>query len=258
MCRRRIAWIGVVTVLGCLLATTSPAKDLRDVLGSVTHRATTAVAGPDDSEVGEGLKEALANGVSRAIEQLGQPDGFWNDEAVRIPLPKALRKAGELAGRLGQGAQFDAFHRSLNHAAEQAVPEVADIFGNAIRQMTLADAHGILTGGDHAATDFFRRTAGKALAERIEPIVARSTDAVGVTHRYKELMSSETMTGTLGRLQGLGANSSQESLDLDHYVTERTIDGLFHVIAEEEASIRKNPAARGTDLLRKVFGQGRR
>ena len=253
---QRIVWLGAVTVLGCLLAATSPARDFRDVLEGVAQKATTPAAAVDDREVGAGLKEALANGVSRAIKQLGRQDGFWKNDAVRIPLPKALRKTRSVAERLGQGEKFDAFHRSLNHAAEQAVPQVADIFGNAIRQMTLSDVRDILAGGDHAATDFFRRTAGAALAERIEPIVAKSTDAVGVTHRYKELMASDTVSDALGKLQGLGSHASQDSLDLDHYVTEHTIDGLFHVIAEQEAAIRNNPAARTTDLLKKVFGRG--
>lgn len=270
MYSQRMIHYALVALLGGSLVLMAPsagqARDWQKVLKDVTQSGgisgtTTSVPGTsglNDSEVGAGLKEALASGVSRAIEQLGRDDGFWSNSAVRIPLPGTLRKAGEVAGRLGQGAQFEAFQRTLNQAAEKAVPEVADIFGNAIRQMSLTDARNILTGGDHAATDYFRRTAGEALTTRIQPIVASSTDAVGVTRGYKELIASDAVGGTLGKLQSLGgggASASADSLDLDRYVTDRTIDGLFHVIAEQEAAIRNNPAARTTDLLRKVFGR---
>jgi hypothetical protein len=147
----------------------------------------------------------------------------------------------------------------MNRAAEKAVPQVADIFGDAIRKMTLDDARGILTGGDHAATDFFRRVAGDALAARIRPIVADATDRVGATQKYKALVASSGggLGGVLGSLGGLGGRRNDgkaNPLDLDDYVTAQTLDGLFTVIGEQEQSIRRDPAARTTDLLRKVFG----
>lgn len=206
-----------------------------------------------DSEIAAGLKEALAQGTRDAIAKLGQDGGFWDNANVRIPLPGPLEKVGKLARQLGQGEKVDAFQLSLNRAAEKAVPEVADIFGDAIRQMSLKDARGILTGGDHAATDYFRRVAGEALATRIEPIVEKTTDSVGVTRRYKALTDSaggSSLGGMLGQLGGDG----DKSLDLDKYVTDKAIDGLFTEIAAQEAAIRENPAARTTDLLKKVFG----
>jgi hypothetical protein len=166
---------------------------------------------------------------------------------------------GDLARQLGQGDKVDAFELSMNRAAEKAVPQVADIFGDAIRKMTLQDARGILTGGDHAATDFFRRVAGDALAARIRPIVAEATDRVGVTQKYKALTATGggAFGGVLDSLGGLGgdkAGGKGSPLDLDDYVTARTLDGLFTVIGEQEQSIRRNPAARTSELLRKVFG----
>lgn len=211
------------------------------------------------NDIAAGLKEALAKGTTHAINALGRPDGFWGNTKVRIPLPGKLEQVGKLGRQLGQGEKVDAFELSMNRAAEKAVPQVADIFGDAIRKMTLQDARGILSGGDHSATDFFRRVAGDALAARIHPIVARATDGVGVTQKYKALTSASGggLGGMLGSLNGLGADSAGKQahpLDLDDYVTARTLDGLFTMIGEQEQSIRRNPAARTTDLLKKVFG----
>ncbi|HEU4669096.1 MAG TPA: DUF4197 domain-containing protein [Dyella sp.] len=215
------------------------------------------------SDIAAGLREALATGTTRAINSLGRDGGFWNNARVRIPLPGQLEQAGKLARQLGQGAKVDAFELSLNRAAEKAVPQVADIFGNAIRKMTLQDARGILAGGDHAATDFFRRVAGDELTARIRPIVARATDSVGVTRKYKALVSGNgggSLGGALASLEALGGHDKGKagtgSLDLDDYVTRKTMDGLFTEIGNEEQAIRHDPAARTTDLLRKVFGGG--
>ena len=214
------------------------------------------------SDIASGIKEALAKGTTSAIDSLGREGGFSNNPGVRIPLPGKLEQAGKLARKLGQGAQVDAFQLSLNRAAEKAVPQVADIFGNAIRSMTVDDARGILAGGDHAATDFFRRVAGDALTARIQPIVASATSSVGVTQKYKAFTSSTgggsgvlgSLGGALGKFGGgkPGAGGSSP-LYLDNYVTAKTIDGLFAMIGQQEQSIRQNPAARSTDLLKKVF-----
>ncbi|HET6807377.1 MAG TPA: DUF4197 domain-containing protein [Frateuria sp.] len=229
--------------------------DLLKQLKQGTH-ASDARRGASlpSSDIAAGLKEALAKGTTHAINSLGRTDGFWGNAKVRIPLPGKLQQVGELARKLGQGDKVDAFQLSMNRAAEKAVPQVADIFGDAIRKMTLQDARGILTGGDHAATDFFRRVAGDALTARIRPIVADATDRVGVTQKYKAFTSASggELGGMLGALGGGGDKRSP--LDLDDYVTARTIDGLFTVIGEQEQAIRKNPAARTTELLKKVFG----
>lgn len=209
------------------------------------------------SEIASGLKEALATGTTNAINSLGQNNGFWDNPAVRIPLPESVRKIGKLARQLGQGDKVDAFQLSLNRAAEKAVPQVADIFGDAIRKMSLSDARDILSGGDHAATDYFRRVAGDALKTRIEPIVSKATDSVGATRKYKTLMASEDGKSLGGALSMLGGHDKKDDtapLNLDDYVTEKTMDGLFTSISAEEKSIRTNPGARTTELLKKVFG----
>lgn len=242
------------------------ADQFKDLLNKARQAAQSKVSGSQagtnlpSSDIAAGLKEALAKGTTRAINSLGRNGGFWNNSKVRIPLPGKLAQAGKLARQLGQGDKVDAFELSLNRAAEKAVPQVADIFGDAIRKMTLSDARGILAGGDHAATDFFRRVAGDALTARIHPIVAKATDSVGVTQKYKAFTSgsSGALGGALGSLGALGGQSKHgsHSLDLDDYVTGKTLDGLFTVIGEQEQSIRQNPAARTTDLLKKVFGGG--
>jgi hypothetical protein len=222
------------------------------------HGNTGTATSLPSSDIAAGLKEALAKGTTSAINSLGRTDGFWGNARVRIPLPGKLEQAGQLARQLGQGAKVDAFELSMNRAAEKAVPQVADIFGEAIRKMSLEDARGILTGGDHAATDFFRRVAGDALTARIRPIVADATDRVGATQKYKALVAGGGglggVLGSLGSLGGGKEHGKANPLDLDDYVTARTLDGLFTLIGEQEQSIRRNPAARTTGLLKKVFG----
>lgn len=254
----------VVSVLTCGAAMAAGHHQFKDLLDKAKQAAKAQVDGnPSNSnlpgsDVVAGLKEALAKGTTKAINSLGREGGFWNNPKVRIPLPGKLEQAAKIARELGQGEKVDAFELSLNRAAEKAVPQVADIFGNAIRKMTLQDARGILSGGDHAATDFFRRVAGDELTARIRPIVAKATDSVGVTQKYKAFTSGSgggALGGVLGALGGR-EKSGSSSLDLDDYVTRKTMDGLFTEIANEEQTIRHNPAARTTDLLRKVFGGG--
>ena len=266
--------LACLVLAALILPATGSANQLKDLLkqakqqveGRPNQGASGLGAGLPTSDIASGLKEALAKGTTNAINSLGRNDGFWKNNQVRIPLPGKLEQVGQLARKLGQGDKVDAFELSLNRAAEKAVPEVADIFGDAIRKMTLDDARGILTGGDHAATDYFRRVAGDALAQRIRPIVAKATDSVGVTQKYKALTSGTgggELGGALGSLGALAGGKSGKSgksggspLDLDGYVTGKTIDGLFTTIGDQEQSIRQNPAARTTELLKKVFGGG--
>lgn len=251
-----------VATLPVIAAGSGQFKDLLNKVKQSTHSANSSQLGSNlpNSDIASGLKEALAKGTTNAINSLGRDGGFWNNSKVRIPLPGKLEQAGKLAKQLGQGAKVDAFELSMNRAAEKAVPQVAQIFGDAIRKMTLSDARGILTGGDHAATDFFRRVAGDALTARIHPIVAKATDSVGVTEKYKAFTSGSgggALGGALGSLGSLGGHKSSQGgspLDLDNYVTSKTLDGLFTEIGDQEQSIRQNPAARTTDLLKKVFG----
>lgn len=201
---------------------------------------------PSTAQIDGGLRDALAQGVTTAVAALGRPNGFWGNAAVRIPLPPQLARAEPTLRRLGMGARVDEFQRALNQAAEEATPYAAEVLGQAIRQLTLSDAQSILRGGDDAATAYFRRSAGPALETRLRPYVAATTQRVGATQRYKSLLGDHT---------ALLQRAGMAPLDLDDYVTARTLDGLFFMLAAEEARIRRDPRARGTELMRQVFGQ---
>lgn len=199
-----------------------------------------------DSEIAGGLKEALTKGVRYAIDNLGRENGFLDDARVRIPLPKSLQKIEKPLRYAGQGKAVDEFIESMNHAAEKAVPVAIDVFVDAISQMTFDDARKILFSGQNdAATQFFRRTSEETLREKFRPIVEKFTEEVGVTNKYK------TMIGKYGFA---GRFLSKDATDLDSYVTQKALDGLFYMVAQEEAKIRKNPLGRTTSLLKKVFG----
>lgn len=199
------------------------------------------------SEAAGGIKEAMAQGVKRAITQLGREDGFNKDPSVRILVPKQLRKLSDTARQLGAGKKVDQFELSMNRAAEKAIPAAADIFADAVRQMTVQDAIDIVRGDEDAGTRFFRRVTEDKLRAKFMPIVADATAKAGVTKRYKEMAGKNS---GLTKLLGGG-----ESIDLDRYVTDEAMDGLYHYVSEQEKDIRKNPMKRSSDLLRKVFGK---
>ena len=194
---------------------------------------------PSDEKVAAGLKEALAIGTGNAVAATGTLDGFFKNEAIKILLPEKLQRLDKRLRTVGLGSQIDAFVLSMNRAAERAAPSAKSIFKDALTQMTFSDAKQILRGGDTAATDFFRAKTSERLTVSFLPIVSSSLGEVGATKRYKNLVSSP-------------------SLDLDRYVTGRSLDGLFHVLGEEEKKIRKDPAARVTKLLKDVFAQSGR
>ena len=199
------------------------------------------------TEAAGGIKEALALGVKRAITQLGREDGFNNDPVVRILVPKQMRRIADTARQLGAGKKVDQFELSMNRAAEKAIPAAADIFADAVRQMTVQDAINIVRGEEDAGTQFFRRVTEEKLRTKFMPIVADATAKTGVTKRYKEMSGKNS---GITKLLGGG-----ESIDLDRYITDKSMDGLYHYVAEQEKDIRKNPMKRSSDLLRKVFGK---
>jgi len=199
-----------------------------------------------NDEMIAGLRQALTKGVENAVSLLGRSGGYLNNPQVRIPLPENLQKTASVARTLGQGELVDQFELSMNQAAERAVPEAIDVFKDAIAQMTIDDAKAIVNGPDDAATRYFERTASADLTARFLPLVEEATDEVGVTRNYKNL------TGSLGPATML---MDEKALDLDAYVTQKGLDGLFTMLAAEEKKIRDDPAARTTELLRKVFGK---
>lgn len=221
--------------------------DYLDKLESGLGGQADSVSGVDltNDEMVSGLKEALGKGTQYAVEQLGQEGGFLDNSKVRIPMPESLQWVESSLRTLRQDALADEFVETMNHAAERAVPEAAAIFGDAISRMTIEDAQNILSGPDDAATQYFRDNTEDALTDKMRPIVEEATAKTGVTSAYKN------MTAQAGGLAGLMGG---DATDLDGYVTGKTLDGLFLVIAEEEKKIRENPLARSSDLLKKVFG----
>lgn len=242
-----LAAVGVVAAPA--LAQLPKLDDLSKQLGKLpqgsgsTSKAPTG-AGDDKTDVA-GLKEALAVGTERAVASLGRADGYFGNAAVKILMPSSLQKVAEVARMAGYQKQVDEFILSMNRAAEAAAPLAAGIFGDAIRAMTFDDVRGILTGGDTAATDFFRRKTHDKLYAAFKPVVSKKVDEVGATRAYKSMIGQYEAVPMMSR----------KSLDLDNYVTEKSLDGLFYMLAQEEKSIRTNPAARTTDLLKSVFGK---
>lgn len=198
-----------------------------------------------NSEMIAGLKEALTIGAQSAINNLGRTDGFFQNPEVKISMPESLEKIEKALRKLKQDKTADEFILSMNRAAEQAVPEAASIFSDAIRSMSFDDAKSILQGPDDAATQYFRRSGGARLSEKMLPIVKKSTTTVGITAKYKNMVDK------MGPLSSL---IDTKSLDIDQYITKKALNGLFKMLAAEEILVRNDPAARTTALLKKVFG----
>ncbi len=219
-------------------------KQADDLLNKHSSSASSS-SSLSDSRINAGLKQALSIGAERAIALLGARGGFLNDKSVRIPLPGMLESVGKGLRAMGQGKYVDQFETTVNRAAEEAIPKTLQIVKETVTNMTLEDVRGILSGGDDAATRFLQKRAGGTLHSIIKPIVARATDNSGATAAYKKLKGKADKT--------LGGFLNTESVDLDDYVTSKTLDGLFLKLASEEKKIRENPMARTTDLLKQVF-----
>ena len=210
--------------------------------------AGISLAALSQEQMVQGLKEALAKGVQHSITNLGREGGFLDNLDVKIPMPEQLSKVEKALRTLHQDQWADEFVATMNRAAELAVPEAAAIFGDAIKNMTLEDAQSLIRGKDDAATQYFKRTGETRLREKMLPIIQKTTEEAGVTASYKKVMDHASLATSLLKL-------NDDSLDVDRYVTRKATDGLFKMIAEEEKRIRQNPAARTTELLKKVFGR---
>jgi len=198
-----------------------------------------------EAKIGSGLKEALKVGTENAVKLTGKTDGYFLNEAIKIVMPEKLQKVEKGLRLVGYGPQVDEFVLSMNRAAERAAPAGKQIFWDAIGEMTIADAKKILSGDETAATDYFKGKTTDRLTTAFKPVVDKAMNEVGVTRQYKELV---------GRYEGIPF-VKKETFDIDGYVVTKALDGLFYTIAEEEKKIRKDPAARVTDLLKEVFGK---
>jgi Protein of unknown function (DUF4197) len=196
------------------------------------------------AETSSGLRAALSQGVDKAISTLGAPNGFLGNPKYTIPLPPALEKADKALRMIGMSGDADELKVAMNHAAELAVADAKPVFKQAVQHMTVADAKGILTGGDTAATQYFRQATSAQLTTRFKPIVTAATAKVKLRAMYDQYAGKAAQVGLL----------SAKDANLNDYVTAKALDSLFAAIGEEEQAIRKDPMGQASSLLKKVFG----
>lgn len=219
----------LISLMALLFATTAQALSLGDL--------------SNQDAVG-GLKQALTQGAAKAVDQLGRADGFLGNPKVKIPLPEGLRKVEGLMRKLGMGGQVDELETAMNRAAEAAVPEARTLLVNAVSQMSVKDAKGILTGGDDAATQYFKRTTAEPLSGKFRPIVRKAIAKVRLAEKYDEFAGKAAKFGLI----------KEEAAHLEGYVTAKALDGVYLMIGEEERAIRKDPLGAAGSLAKKVFG----
>ena len=212
--------------------------------------ALEVVSGPgsnlDDPTIAKGLKEALATGTARAVKSVSQSNGYFGNDLIKILLPEKIRSTADLLGKFGFQQEVDEFVLSMNRAAEKAAPKATDHFVAALKAMTFDDARAILKGDATSATQYFRKKTGDKIYADFKPVVVANMKDVGVSRYYSQMTE---------KFQAVPFAGAVGSFDLDHYVTTKAVDGLFTMLGEEEKKIRTDPAARGTELLKKVFGK---
>jgi hypothetical protein len=191
-----------------------------------------------------GMKEALIKGSQAAVAMLAKQDGFLGNERVRIPLPESLHKVEGLMRGLGMGKYADELVTTMNRAAESAVVEAKPLLVNAVKNMSVQDVKGILTGGQDAATQYFKRSTSAGLTEKFLPIVRKATQKVKLAEKYNEFAGKGAKFGLI----------DQKDADLNSYVTRKALDGLFLMIADEEKKIRQDPVGAASGIISKVFG----
>jgi hypothetical protein len=224
-----LRFVTATALFGCLMFGSAFALDLGDLT---------------NQDAARGIKGALTQGAESAIGKLGVPGGFSNNPKVRISLPPALNELAQGMRLIGRGKDADELVATMNRAAEQAVPEAKGLMINAVKTMTLQDAKGVLTGGDDSVTQFFRAKTAAPLAVKFLPIVKRATDRVGLAQKYNQFAGEGAR---MGLIKGDAANVEQ-------YVTDKALDGLYLMIGEEERAIRQNPGAAASAIVSKVFG----
>jgi hypothetical protein len=206
--------------------------------------AATPLSALTQKDASAGIKEALTRGATAAIGKLGVVDGFLGNPEVKIPLPGKLQQADKTLRMLGLGPRVDELVTTMNRAAEAAVPEAKPLFIDAVKKMSLADAKSILGGGDDAGTQYFRKATSDQLAAKLLPIIKASTDRLQVASKYNAIAGQASKFGLV----------DERDAKIENYVTAKALDGLFLMMAREEAAIRKDPLGQASSLLQKVFG----
>ncbi len=209
-----------------------------------THAQALGLSDLSNADAAAGMKEALIQGAGKAVGKLGVVDGFLGNPAVKIPLPDSVQRAERVMRMFGMGKQADEVILRMNRAAEAAVPEAKVLLVNAVKQMSVADAKNILTGGDDAATQYFRKTTSAPMAEKFLPIVQKAMADVQLAQQYNKFAETGAKYGLV----------KKEQANLEQYVTQKALDGVYLMMAEEEKAIRKDPMKQASSLLKKVFG----
>ncbi len=223
-------------------------KDLGEAVKQVGKKtgsdSSAGVSALSDQETNDGLKAALNQGVAKAVGLLGASNGFFGNKEVKIPLPDSLKKVEKGMRLVGMGDQADDLVLKMNRAAEAAVPEAKALLVSSIKQMSLSDAKAILTGPDDAATQYFKKTTSADMGEKFLPIVTKATEKVQLAQTYNKYAELGSQFGVVDK----------ENANIEQYVTNKALDGLYLMIAKEEAAIRKDPIGQASSLLKKVFG----
>ena len=241
---KKVIYLTCSMILFSISTSMAQFDKLKKTVGEKIESTKSSSAGLSQEEVGSGLKEALSRGVEKGVDQISKPDGFLKDLSIKIPLPEEANKVESKLRSIGQGKRVDETIESINRAAEDAASAAKDIFLVAIKGMTIDDAMSILRGEDNAATKFLDKSTRSDLTSKFEPIVKISLDKVGATKNWDLIFSTYNKLPFVQKVNP----------DLVEYATGKAIDGLFIQIAKEELKIRQDPAARVSDLLKKVFG----
>ena len=223
----------MIRFLGCVASLLVPAAVAAAGLEDVSNRDAI-----------NGLKEALSRGAQASVARLGVENGFFGNDRVKIPLPPSLHRLEAVMRSIGMSPHADELVLRMNRAAEAAVPEAKTLLVDAVKRMSVQDAKGVLTGGEDAATKYFKRATSEPLTTRFRPIVKKAMEKVKLAEKYDEIAASGAKLGLV----------KEEDAQLEDYVTRKALDGLFVAIAEEEKKIRKDPAGAASAILRKVFG----
>jgi hypothetical protein len=216
-------------------------KTVQDTVGSSASGKASSLS---METIIDGLKEALEVGSRRAITQISQPGGYLDNQDIKIPLPDNIQKVASVLKKYGLESQVEKFEKSMNNAAEQAAPHATDLIAAAVKDMSFEDAKKIYSGDDDAATQYFKEKTSGKLRTLFQPSVEKSLGEVGATRYYNDLVKKAKDIPFVG---------DKVNFDLNGYVTEEALNGLFKVLADEEKQIRENPVARTTDLLKKLF-----
>jgi Protein of unknown function (DUF4197) len=239
--RKGVLVKSVIKIL-CLVALSAPVYSFAQASPQASPQAAQIMS-EQNSE--RGLKDALVLSANNAVSKLGVVNGFFNNEKVKIPMPPAMQKVEKLLRTFGMKKQAGELVETMNHAAEQAVPEAKSLLMATIRKMTVQDATGIITGGDDAATSYFRKNTEAELAAKFLPIVTKATQNVGLAEKYNKLAKRGSKFGLV----------DSKDAKLEDYVTRKALDGLYLIMAEEEKNIRKNPLQATSTWIRKIFGR---